>query len=146
MSCRPNEIPNGGRAGLLALYADRWTPFFQTLTFKGVDLTGATLHAQIRQTADAVGDPLIDLPQTSTAGAEGLRFVGVDSSGIVPVSTIEMRILAATMADSSKAPEPPLSRLGTNVALAWDLVVTPSGGDKQRWLYGPFIIVAGVTR
>ncbi|WP_404713203.1 hypothetical protein [Sphingomonas sp. MMS24-J13] len=133
-------------AGLCPLAVDRWTPFVRILTFKGVNLTGATLHAQVRVTADAPGDPLIDLPPTSTPGVEGIRLVSVDTTGVVPVSTVEMRIAAASLANSAKAPSAPPSATGSDVTLAWDLHVTPSGGDKQRWLYGPFVIVAGVTR
>ena len=125
--------------GLVPLRADRWTPFVQRLQFRGVNLTGATLHAQVRLAAETTGDSLIDLANTSLGG-DGLALVSLDTSGPIPISMVEMRLGNV----SAHVPGP--SRPGLDIILAWDLHVTPSGGDRQRWLYGPFIVSAGVTR
>lgn len=131
------------QAGAVTLQVPRWTPYVETFRFKGIDLTGAALHAQVRLRADTPGDPLINLVNVTTA-VQGLRLVSVDTTGVVPVSTVEIRIDATTLADAAHAPA--AAEIGADVALAWDLHVTPSGGDRQCWLAGPFVILAGVTR
>jgi hypothetical protein len=131
-------------AARVDLRVDRWTPYVETFRFKGINLTGATLKAQIRPKPDNPGSPLIDLAGGVSAGAEGLRLAGVDTSGLYPISTVEMRINVGTLADASHAPA--ALRVGEEVQLAWDMHITPSGGDRQKWLFGSFIIVPGVTK
>lgn len=126
--------------GLLPLPVKRWTPFDVSLRFEGKDLTGAVMRAQVRQTPDAPGTALIDLTTVTTTNTEGLRFVGVDTSGIVPVSTVQMRINEPTI---EGLPFP--AEQGTDLVLAWDMHITIDG-LKQRWLEGPFTVYAGVTQ
>ena len=50
------------RPGRLDLAGGRWVPFVQTLTFKGINLTGATFALQVRLTPDTPGPPLVIIP------------------------------------------------------------------------------------
>lgn len=123
------------------LIADRWTAFVRTLVFRGVDLTGADFRAQVRLYPDALGAPLIDLQTVSSAAAQGLRLISVVQEDGRPVSRIGLRINESTMEAM-----PQQGEIGTDLELAWDLHVTPAGGLKQRRLFGPFIVRAGVTQ
>jgi hypothetical protein len=117
------------------LTADRWTPFVYTIDVTGLDLTSATMHAQVRLYPDAAGDPLIDLPLVTT-GEDGVKFLSVDDSGPVPVSHLQLQIAAATLATMPEAAE-----IGNDQAFAWDIII-----NNARWLYGTFTARAGVTR
>jgi len=129
--------------GRLPLSGDRWTPLARVLRFNGVDLTGAEFRAQVRLYPDAPGDPLVDL-RTAGPGVEGVRLVAVESVAGKPVSTVLVSIGEAAMGNLPGAAAAG-GEAGEDAALHWDLVITWSG-TKQRWLYGPFIVRAGVTR
>lgn len=126
--------------GNLPLVADRWTPFDMLIDFTGLDLTSATMEAHIRPIRDGAGTPLVDLDTTGTPGAQGLRLVGVDTTGDEPVSTVAMRISEATVEGL-----PAASEQGDDAELYWDMQITPSGGVKQVYLRGTFTVRAGVT-
>jgi hypothetical protein len=147
--------------GRYDLKADRWVACIRTFNFVGLDLTGAVFLANVRLKPDASGAPLV-LLNNAAAGAEGIRFVGVWTQTIqqhidagrihavpphfeltdtVPLSTVEMRINETTMEGLPWGPE-----RGDDAALAWDLHVTPTGGIKDKYLGGDFIVRAGVTQ
>ncbi|MDF1506370.1 hypothetical protein PYV61_25675, partial [Roseisolibacter sp. H3M3-2] len=67
--------------GQLALSADRWTPFVQTLVFIGADLSGVGAKLQVRLVADTPGAPLIGLELVGAANVQGLRllYAGTDT-------------------------------------------------------------------
>lgn len=129
--------------GRLPLAGGHFTPFAETLRFKGVDLTGGALHAQVRGTPDVAGDPLIDLPQVTVANTTGVRLVAVltDPDGVTKISVVSLYVAEGLMRALASAGE-----VGDDVALAWDLLVTPAGGIKQVWLGGSFTVRAGVTQ
>ena len=127
-------------AARLPLVADRWTPFVPTLSFVGVDLTGADMRAQVRLRPDAGGSPLVDLPTVTTANTQGLRLLGVTTDGAgVPTSMVALRINETTMEGLPAATE-----VRDAALLAWDMQIT-IGGIKQRWLFGDFIVLPGCT-
>ncbi len=126
--------------GRLPLAGDRWTPFVRTLNFEGVDLSSATFAVQIRLRPDTPGVPLVNLTTVLTASAEGVRLIGVVGSGSSAVSSVGIRINETTMEGL-----PPADEIGEDACLAWDMHITLDG-TKQRWLYGPFTVRAGVTQ
>lgn len=127
-------------AALVPLSADRWTPFVRTISFE-YDLTGAVLRLQIRLYPNQPGAPLVDLGMVDTLAAQGLKLTSVDNSGPNPISIVSMRINETVMEGL-----PYMGELGDDSELAWDLHVTPATGLKERWLFGPFIVKAGVTQ
>lgn len=127
--------------GALDIEADRWTPFIDTWTFTGIDLTDAILEAHIRIIRDATGTPLVDLDTVVSGSAQGLRLIDVDTTDPdVPISVVGVRINETTMEGLPAAAE-----LGDDATLYWDMQITPAGGVKQVYLRGEFIVRAGVT-
>ena len=124
---------------VVPLGIDRAHPRVFRIRAEGVDLTGATWHAQIRSYPDAPGVPVLDLPQVTGATTAGVRLVGVDASGLLPVSTLDVQIPAS-------ATFPPASAPGGDVSLAWDLFVAPSGLPTAKWLAGVVTVTGTVTR
>jgi hypothetical protein len=127
-------------AAQVRLLADRWTPFVRTISFE-YDLTGADLRLQIRSYPNQPGAPLVDLGLVDTLAAQGLKLASVDNSGPIPISIVSVRINETVMEGL-----PYMGELGDDSELAWDLLVTPATGLKERWLFGPFIVKAGVTQ
>lgn len=125
------------------LTARRYQPFILIVDAVGQDWTGADLKLQVRATQSAPGAALIDL-SVAAAGSEGLSISVATTLGI-PTTTLTIQIDEATLTATTPYPGNGLEP-NTPVSLRYDLVVTPSGGIKQRWLEGAFIIVEGVTR
>jgi hypothetical protein len=146
--------------GRLPLYGDRWTPFARTLQFEGVDWTGATFAMQVRDRKDG-GQVRADLDTVVSASAEGVRLIyggtatvaahiaagrieeapeGMASDDSLALSLVGVRINESTMEAMTPATE-----IGDDATAYWDLHVTPSGGLKDLYLYGPFFIRAGAT-
>lgn len=147
----------------LDLAADRWTPFIHSLVFIGVDLTNAAYAMHVRATKDVSGTPLANLA-TAAAGAEGCRTIYAGSATIadhiaagrmladerpatfaltdtVLLSEVDIRVNEATM---EAMPWPAVR--GTDLTAYWDLHVTPSGGVKDNYAGGKFIVLAGATQ
>lgn len=115
----------------LPLAGNRFTPFAYAIDVVGVDLTGATLAAQVRATPDAVGDPTASfaISQPSVVTTAGL-----------PTSSIILSLAESAMTAMPAGAEP-----SDSVVLAWDLVVTLAGGTKFVLLQGGFTVNPGVT-
>lgn len=128
------------RPGLLPLSADRFAPFVATLTFEGIDLTGAVLKAQVRDRKDG-GTVRADLATVTDEDTEGLRLLSAGLVDGVMTSVVYVLIDEATMESIPEA-----AAIGDDLDLYWDLHVTPSGGVKGVYLYGAFIVRAGVTQ
>lgn len=151
------------KPGLLPLAGDRFTPFVRTISLLGVDLTDAVFKLQVRLLPDTPGTPLADLGTVGSASAEGVRLIyggtdtyanhiaagrwpadeipaGSEASDSIALSQLGIRINESTMEAMPDATE-----VGDNLDLHWDMHITPDGGLKQRWLYGPFRVRAGVT-
>lgn len=128
------------RPGRLPLEGDRWTAFVRTLTFQGADWTGATFAMQVRDRKDG-GFLRADLGTVASASAEGVRLISAGLVDGVMTSVVGIRINETTMEDIDAATE-----AGEDADIWWDMHITPSGGVKQKYLYGPFKIRAGVTQ
>lgn len=146
--------------GRLPLAGDRWTPFTRTLQFEGVDFTAAIFAMQVRDRKDG-GALRADLATVGSASAEGVRLIyggtdtvaghiaagriddvpeGMSTSDSLILSLVGIRINESTMEAMTPATE-----VGDDAVAYWDLHVTPSGGLKDLYLYGPFTIRAGAT-
>jgi hypothetical protein len=157
------------QAPIVPINADRWVACRRTFKFMHFDFTGASFRLQVRNYADDVTGSLINLV-TAGAGAEGLHLTygGSDTianhiaagrmtevpkwlnpttgeqyeaSDVVSLSIISMRITAAHMSAL-----PFSTPKGDEVELAWDLHITPAGGDEDRYVGGPFIVEPGATQ
>jgi hypothetical protein len=128
------------RPATLPLAGGRYEPFVYTIALEAIDLTGATLAMQVRLTPDAPGVPLVDLVLADPP-AQGLSFT-VNNAGLIPVSTVKVRINETTMEGM-----PAASEVGLDTVLAYDLQVTrPGVHEKVRYFRGPFTVEAGVTQ
>lgn len=149
------------RSGVLDLYADRWTPFFDVFAFVEQDLTGASFSMQIRAKPNATGPALVDLATITTSG-QGLRQFrvstddvetliaggrlgevppGYELTDVITVSELSVTINETTMETLAFTGE-----RDEDSVLYWDLHVTPSGGRKYKAFGGKFVVVAGVTQ
>lgn len=135
------------------LTGDRWTPFVHTIEYQGANLTGAAFLMHVRLTYDATGSPLVVAGVTLTYGGTATvdehltagriteapdGMAGTDS---LPLSIIDISIPEATM---ETLPFP--GERGDDSTLYYDMHITPSGGSKQVWFRGPFIVRAGSTQ
>jgi hypothetical protein len=126
-------------AGTLELVLNRWQPNTVTVGFVGYDFTGATFNVQLRPYRDAPDPALLTLSNASSP-SEGVSVTVTTMDGI-PTSVVEMRFAEATVEGL-----PFTSPVGTDYSCVWDLVITPSGGTKARWVEGPAIIHGGSTQ
>jgi hypothetical protein len=121
-----NDLRASG-IGYLPLYGGRWTPFRKVITFRNINLTGATLSAQVRLSPDANGAAF------ATFATSGFTFSGVDS------------FLTLTLSEGQMTTMPAASSTGKNAVLYWDIHITYLT-VKEVWLAGEFTVVSGVTR
>jgi len=147
--------------GRYDINADRWVACVRTFSFVALDLTGAHAFAQVRLKPDLGGAPLVSLIDAA-ANAEGLNVLGVTTSTVadhiaagrlsevppgytltdtVVLSQLQLRINETTM---EGLPYP--GERGDDATFAWDLQMTPTGGLKDKYLGGDFIVRAGVTQ
>lgn len=128
-------------ARLPDLQVYRSVPFILTMAFEGVDLTGAVFKSQVRLYDGAPGSPLIDLATVMSSTAQGIYLQGVEEVEGIDVSTVVMRINQTTLAGL-----PVASEADKPLVLAWDMLVTPSGGVAERWVYADFVALPGATQ
>lgn len=147
--------------GRYDLSADRWVACIRTFSFVDRDFTGATFLTHVRLKPDATGSPLVTLNNAAST-AEGWSLVGVYTSTIaahiaagrlsevppgyaltdtVPLSQVRMRINETTM---EGLPYP--GERGEDATLSWDFHITPTGGLKDKYIGGDFIVRAGATQ
>ena len=147
--------------GRYDLKADRWVACVRTFSFVGLDLTGATFAAHIRLTKDATGSPLITLANAASAAAEGIRVnnvgtatiaqhiankwlssppPGYELTDVVTITQVGLRINETSV---EGLPFP--TERGQDATLQWDMHITPTGKDKDKYLGGDFIVRAGAT-
>ena len=127
------------RSAHLPLAADRYEACVRTIRFRGLDLRGAALRAQVRLRPDTPGLPLVDLHAVTNGFAEGLRvsdFAFVDG---VPVTTVEMVVNETTMEALPYSGE-----IGDAAAFAYDVQATLAG-RKRKLIWGEFVVLPGVT-
>jgi hypothetical protein len=147
--------------GRYDILADRWVACIRTFTFVGKDFTGATYLSHIRLTKDASGAPLVTLADAA-AGAEGLRLIGVFTStvanhiaagrlDVVPpgyelTDTVTLSQVGFRVNETSMEGLPFPAERGNDNTLQWDLHITPTGGIKDKYLGGDFVVRAGATQ
>jgi hypothetical protein len=151
------------------LKADRWVACIRYLSFISIDLTGATFAAQIRQVPDGTGSPLVNLGTTTNSSAEGIKlfYAGTDTianhiaaghleelpdninkatgqkyalTDTVALSWVRIRVNETTMESLPF----PLER-GDDIEFVWDMHITPSGGEKDKYAGGKLLVRAGAT-
>ncbi|ARR55318.1 hypothetical protein HY78_18665 [Rhizorhabdus wittichii DC-6] len=121
-------------AGYLRLDADRYVVTIIRIKFHGVDLTGWDLMMQVRLYRDAPGAALREFKLGS-----GLVLESVGTLDGAPLSTVRLTVPANVF--------PYAAERSADLALAHDLLVQrPDTSVWERWLFGPFIILAGVTQ
>ena len=126
-------------AARIDLVAGRYVPHIDYIDFEGFDFTGAALKMQVRDRYNG-GLARADLAQVTTAAAEGVRIDQVSEAGGVTTTRIAWRINETTM---EAMPKP--ADVDADLALVWDLHITPSGGAKFVAARGKFLVQAGVT-
>lgn len=147
---------------VIDILADRWVACIRKIAFVDQNFTSATFLAQVRAQKDATGSPLVNMTTIGGAGAEGvwLDYSGTDTvnnhiaAGRLPeippgmagttsvaVSVVGLRVNETTM---EGLPEP--NTLGDDWPGFWDLHITPSGGVKDKYAGGSFIVRAGATQ
>ena len=147
--------------GRYDIQADRWVACIRRFSFVGLDFTGATLASHIRLTPDAVGTPLVTLANAA-ANAEGLNILAVTTDtvaahiaagriddvppGYATTDTVTISELQLRVNETSMEGLPFPGERGENATLAWDIHITPSGGIKDKYLGGDFIVRAGATQ
>lgn len=122
------------QTGSYDISVNRWVPTTVTIAFVGYDFSGATAALHVRAYKDAGGDPLLSL-----ASGDGIA-IAVSSADGVTTSTLTL-----TFAEADVEALPFTSPRGSDLHLAYDLVIDGGGAGKVRWLEGAFMVRAGVT-
>lgn len=146
---------------LIDIHADRHVACYRRLSFVGFDFTGADFVAQVRKTPEATGSALIDLATTGSTATQGIRLAysgtadvvdhisngyltvvpdGLDLDTPVALSVVVIQILETGMEGLPLA-----SVRSKDLTLYWDMHITPSGGIKDKYAGGEFLVRAGVT-
>lgn len=147
---------------LIDLSADRWVACIRTLAFVGFNFTGGTFAAEVRLTPDATGSALVSLTTQTSAAVEGVRLIygGTDTianhiaagrlsevpSGYTSASSVALSQLGIRINETTMEGLPFPAERGDDNTLYWDLHITPSGGIKDKYAGGAFIVRAGVTQ
>jgi hypothetical protein len=126
----------------LDLEVQRNAPYLLTLAFEGYDLSEASMDMQVRLRKGAADPALITLTR-DTPGDQGLSVVVSEVEGVT-VSTTTLQIDEATIDAILPAASNGL-KAGSDVELAYDLIITGGGLGRVRWLEGKFWIREGVT-
>jgi len=142
-------MPSTGRRDLVA---NRWEPFVHVFRFEGVDFTGGTFVAEVRDRKDG-GFSRASLATVGSVGTQGITLVSVTDEDVdfggdigvvsVKVSKLSMRINEPVMEAMAVARE-----AGGDGAIWWDMQATAplvNGGVKYRALEGAFTVKAGVS-
>lgn len=146
--------------GDLPMAGDRYTPYLRTLTFLGINFTGAVFKAQVRDRKDG-GAVRADLATVVTS-AEGVRLLygGTDTianhitagrlsevpSGHTSGESIALSQMTVRINEATMEAMPFGTEIGDDWPGWWDIHVTPSGGTKEVYLQGTFTVRAGVTQ
>ncbi len=125
-----------------ALEGSRTAPLVEPegeIILEGFDLTGAAFRMEVRDRRDG-GMLRAALDTVTSATAEGVRIVSVETVDGIPITTLGIRINETTMESMPAAPEP-----GDNNEIAWGMHITPDDGAKFEAFDGPFIVKASAV-
>jgi len=119
----------------IPIYADRYQPFVGTITLNGKDLTGCTVHGQIRPKVNATTGAVVSLAAVGSDTVTGFRVLSASSQA----SVIRMCVSSADVAQftSSLDLEDVFTRYEIKIKEA-------DGFTNNVFVYGPFVIRAGV--
>lgn len=139
------------------LVGNRWTPFVHEIEYQGDDLTGAAVLMHVRLFYDAPGSPLLSIETgngiaitysgTATVAAHiaAGRILEVPE-GMATIDDLALTIIEFSIPEASMEALPFPSERGDDATFYYDVHVTPSGGIKQVWFRGTFIVRAGSTQ
>ena len=105
----------------------------------GWDFSAADFLLEVRDRPNG-GALRAQLSKVSTAAAEGVRIVSVETVDSLPVTKLGIRINETTMEAMPEA-EP-----GEDVTLSWGMHITPAGGTKFLAFEGPFTVKASTPQ
>lgn len=152
----------GGRTARITIRADRWVACIREFAFVGWDFTDAVFAAQVRAVPDSTGAALIDLATVTTASAEGVRLIeaAIDTianhiaagriaavpTGFLESDEVALSLVGLRINETSMEALPFPDDTGDDIAFTWDMHITPSGGLKDKYCGGDFVVLAGVTQ
>lgn len=116
----------------------RTNPLIETIVLNGWDYTGATIRLEVRDRRDG-GALRAGLDTVASAASEGVRIASVTTAGVIPTTTLVIRINETTMEAMPAAPE-----AGDDIPMVWGMHITPLGGLKFMAFDGPFTVKASV--
>lgn len=150
---------------VIDIYADRWVACIRELVFVNANFTSAAFAGAVRAVPDASGVPAVSLATVASSASEGVYLVyagadtvanhvlagrldkvpgGYSEDDVVTVSIVGLRINETTLEDVAKFPFP--AERGDDLIYAWDIHITPSGGIKDKYAGGAFIVRPGATQ
>lgn len=121
------------------LQADRYNPFTGLIAFVGKDLTGCTIHGQLRPEVNSTSEVVVNLAVVTLVDVTG--FI-VESIGVVDGIMKSLVRLTVTSEDvlSLVTDDNP-----DDISARYEIKITEVDGFTQNvYLYGPFLIRAGV--
>lgn len=130
----------------VAMTAFREDPFVVRFRVRGYNLTGAIQRFAVRLYPDEPGDARIQVGNTDTRGAEGIRVVETGVEGLFPWTDVEV-----ILAKDSVRSLPEASEAGSDVKFAydyeWQRPDTGSGfsEEEETILYGDFVVRGSVN-
>jgi len=126
--------------GALPIRVTRTTPLDYVIEFRGINLNSATVEMQVRQKPDNPGLPELSLTDVG-AGVTGIRVISTDVVDGEQRSRVHVYITEDDLGDI-----PAAASVGDDLTWHYDILITPDGGVKGRYLAGPFVIGSAVTR
>jgi hypothetical protein len=151
------------------LAGDRYVPFIETIPVLEEDFTGATFKMQVRDRKDG-GALRADLSTVGSMASEGVTLVyagtdtvanhiaasrldqdEADALGLAGTDNLTMSVLGVRINETTMEamPEPGViaaGEIGDDLSLVYDMHITPSGGNKDLWFGGAFLVRAGSTQ
>lgn len=141
------------------LVGGRWVPFEDTLTVLGVNLTGWAFAMTVRDSRAVGAQERVTLG-TVTNDTQGLRLISAAAAvqadvtawaaqGVTIalgeyISVVRIRINEAVMEAMAAAEDQ--AKPGENAVMAYDIHMTPAGGQKFVAYAGDFIVRQGATQ
>lgn len=139
------------------LYGDRGVDFVAIIGFVGADYTGAATVAKVRPKPDSSATAIVftvTMPYAGTATVAAHVAAGRMTTEIYkktnvltgnlyqPTDSIPFTQfkLTAPSTDMVTPKVPNATRVGDNVNMAWDILVTPSGGTQFKLFAGAFVV------
>lgn len=146
------------------LAGDRYVPFLQTIPVLEEDFTSATFKMQVRDRKDG-GTLRADLATVGSMASEGVTLVyggtdtvanhisagrldqeDADALGLASGDNLTMSLIGIRINEATMEAMPLANEAGDDLALVYDMHITPSGSTKDLWFGGTFTVRAGATQ